>query len=131
MVFQDPMVVLNPVLTIGDQITEALRCIRDVARRCPRRAPSSCSAWCGSPMRAGGCDAYPHQLVRRHAPAGDDRHGDRLPAALLIADEPTTALDVTIQAQILELLRELRSELGMAVMLITHDLGVVAEIADG
>ena len=80
--------------------------------------------------RASGSTSYPHQFSGGHAPAGHDRDGARLHSQAAIADEPTTALDVTIQAQILELIAELQQRLGMAVLLITHDLGVVAERAD-
>ena len=82
------------------------------------------------PLGAAAARRLSAPALRRHAPARDDRHGARLPPELLIADEPTTALDVTIQAQILDLLIDLRDELGMAIILITHDMGVVAEIAD-
>ena len=130
MVFQDPMTSLNPVLTVGEQIAEVVR----LHEKRPRRA-----AWAravemletvGISSPAERARAYPHEL------SGGMRQRVMIGMALackpdlLVADEPTTALDVTIQAQILELLRRLRAEMGMSVLLITHDLGVVAETCD-
>ncbi|MCB8883798.1 ABC transporter ATP-binding protein [Acidisoma cellulosilytica] len=129
MVFQDPMSSLNPVLTIADQISESLRLHQGLSRAEGRsRAIELLDLVriADAPRRA---DEYPHRL------SGGMRQRVMIAIAiacrprLLIADEPTTALDVTIQAQILELLRDLRAELGMAVMMISHDLGVIAEFA--
>ncbi|HJU74659.1 MAG TPA: ABC transporter ATP-binding protein [Gemmatimonadaceae bacterium] len=129
MVFQEPMTALNPVFTVGDQIAEVVR----VHERAPRRA-----AWhravemlerVGIASPAERAKQYPHQLsggMRQRVLIG---MALVMRPALLIADEPTTALDVTVQAQILELLRELQRDFGMAVLLITHDLGVIAETA--
>ncbi|MGQ0539446.1 MAG: ABC transporter ATP-binding protein [Gemmatimonadaceae bacterium] len=129
MVFQEPMTALNPVFTIGDQIAEVLR----VHERAPRRA-----AWTravemlervGIPDPSERAKQYPHQLsggMRQRVLIG---MALVMRPALLIADEPTTALDVTVQAQILELLRALQRDVGMAILLITHDLGVIAEMA--
>ena len=129
MIFQDPLAHLNPVYSVGWQIAETLTAHgrRPGARR--RRARSSC--WTGSASGAGA--------ARRRLPApvlGGQRQRVMIAMALalrpdlLIADEPTTALDVTIQAQILKLLKELQAETGMGLILITYDLGVVAEVAD-
>ena len=131
MIFQEPMTSLNPVFTCGDQIAEAvqLHTSRQPARGLgPRRRDAR--AWSASPTRSAAPTSYPHQL------SGGMRQRVMIAMALstdpdlLIADEPTTALDVTIQAQILELMRDLRDQNRMAIMLITHDLGVVAEMAD-
>ncbi len=130
MIFQEPMTSLNPVLTIGDQIGEALHYHRGLDRR--PRARRRCASWsaCASPRRASGLNEYPHRF------SGGMRQRVMIAMALscrpkiLIADEPTTALDVTVQAQILELIRQLQDEDGMSVLFITHDMGVVAEIAD-
>ena len=131
MVFQDPMTSLNPVFTVGDQIAETIRAhFARPARRRRGTAPSRCSAEVGIPDPGRGYRAYPHQL------SGGMRQRVMIAIALaaepelLIADEPTTALDVTVQAQILELLDRLRQARGMSVLLITHDLGVVAGRAD-
>ena len=130
MVFQEPMSSLNPVYTVGDQIGEALRLHRGMDRRGARAETIRLLDEVGIPEPARRVDEYPHQL------SGGMRQRVMIAMAiscapkLLIADEPTTALDVTIQAQILELLAELRKAHGMAVMLITHDLGVVAEVCD-
>ena len=129
MVFQDPMSSLNPVLTIADQIGETLRLHENLSRAEARRRAIELLDMVRIPDAARRVDEYPHRL------SGGMRQRVMIAIAmackpkLLIADEPTTALDVTIQAQILELLRELQAELGMALLLITHDLGVIAEVA--
>src|SRR5262249_39207158 len=128
MVFQEPMTSLNPVFTIGDQIAAAVRAHAGVGRRTGGgRAVAMLDRVPVAALRGRAHD-YPHQLsggLRQRAMiALALAHGPQL----LIADEPTTALDVTIQAQVLDLLRRLQAERGMAVLLITHDLGVVAEV---
>ncbi|HEY3110814.1 MAG TPA: ABC transporter ATP-binding protein [Chloroflexota bacterium] len=130
MIFQDPMTSLNPVLTIGLQIVEALESHKGMSRDAGRRRALELLDLVGIPSARARVDDYPHQF------SGGMRQRVMIAMAiscqpkLLIADEPTTALDVTIQAQILDLLRRLRRELGMALILITHDLGVVAGICD-
>ncbi len=130
MIFQEPMTSLNPVFAVGDQIAEALRLHRKLGRAEARARAVELLGLVGIPDPGQRVDSYPHEL------SGGQRQRVMIAMALacdpelLIADEPTTALDVTIQAQILELLAELRARLGMAVVLITHDLGVVAEVCD-
>ncbi|MFT8246633.1 ABC transporter ATP-binding protein [Roseomonas sp. BN140053] len=130
MVFQDPMTSLNPVLTVGRQITETLELHLGFSPRQARSRAVELLALVGLPSPEQRLDDYPHQF------SGGMRQRVMIAMALscepqlLIADEPTTALDVTIQAQILELIGRLQRELGMAVIIITHDLGVVAGMAD-
>src|SRR5207245_2172492 len=130
MVFQEPMTSLNPVFTVGDQIAEAAIVHQGLSRNAARARAVEMLTLVGIPDPQERVDHYPHQM------SGGMRQRVMIAMALvchpklLIADEPTTALDVTIQAQILELLDRLQRELGMAVMLITHDLGVVAGSAD-
>lgn len=129
-VFQNPQGALNPVYTVGKQIVEAIRLHEDVSREAARQRAISLLNRVGIPEATARIDDYPHEfsggmkqrvvIAMALAPQPD----------LLVADEPTTALDVTIQAQILRLLREIQAEFDMAILFVTHDLGVVAEIAD-
>ncbi len=130
MIFQEPMTSLNPVFTIGNQLEEAIALHQDLDRKQVREKSIEMLKLVGIPGPEKRIDDYPHQL------SGGMRQRVMIAMALscnpqvLIADEPTTALDVTIQAQILELLKELQDRVGMAMILITHDLGVVAEVCD-
>ena len=129
MIFQEPMTALNPVLTIGDQVAEVVRVHTKASRAEAWERAVRMLATVGIPDPAVRAKQYPHEL------SGGMRQRVMIAMALIlepqlvIADEPTTALDVTIQAQILELLRELRQRTGLALLLITHDLGIVAEMA--
>ncbi len=131
MIFQEPMTSLNPVFTVGDQIGESLRLHAGLdARGAPANAPIEMLQQVGIPAPERRVDEYPHQL------SGGMRQRVMIAMALacrpdiLIADEPTTALDVTVQAQIFDLLRDLQRDKGTAILLITHDMGAVAEMAD-
>lgn len=130
MVFQDPMTSLNPVLTIGRQISEAMGVHLDMEQSQARSRGIELLDMVGIPQAAERYDDYPHQF------SGGMRQRVMIAAALacspslLIADEPTTALDVTIQAQIIELVKEISAELQMAIVWITHDLAVIAEVAE-
>lgn len=130
MIFQEPMTSLNPVYTIGNQIMEALLLHRDVNKPEAREIAVEMLEKVGIPAPEQRVDEYPHQL------SGGMKQRAMIAMALscnpnlLIADEPTTALDVTIQAQLLELLKDLQDRFGMSILLITHDLSVVAELAD-
>ncbi len=128
-IFQDPMTSLNPVMTIGNQIAEAVRVNLGQDARTARKRAIEVLSYVGIPRAAERLDDYPHQF------SGGMRQRVMIAIAiscqprLLIADEPTTALDVTIQAQIVELVKRLQAEMGMAVIWITHDLGVIARLA--
>jgi peptide/nickel transport system ATP-binding protein len=130
MIFQEPMTSLNPVLTVGRQIGETLQLHQGMNARDAEKKATEMLTLVGIPAPARRVREYPHQL------SGGMRQRVMIAMALacnpklLIADEPTTALDVTIQAQILDLMRDLKTRLGSAIMLITHDLGVVAEMAE-
>ncbi|MDZ7707572.1 MAG: ABC transporter ATP-binding protein [Trueperaceae bacterium] len=130
MIFQEPMTSLNPVYTVGDQIAEAIVLHQGKTRKQAMKLATEMLDLVGIPEPAKRVRNYPHQM------SGGMRQRVMIAMALscgpklLIADEPTTALDVTIQAQILDLMRQLQREIGMSILFITHDLGVVAEIAD-
>ncbi|MCL2332952.1 MAG: ABC transporter ATP-binding protein [Actinomycetia bacterium] len=130
MIFQEPMTSLNPVFTIEDQLCESIRLHMNLDKKAARARAIEMLHLVGIPSPEKRMKDYPHQM------SGGMRQRVMIAMALacdpelLIADEPTTALDVTIQAQILDLIKSLRDQIGMAVLLITHDLGVVAELAD-
>jgi ABC-type dipeptide/oligopeptide/nickel transport system ATPase component len=130
MIFQEPMTALNPVMRIGDQIVEAVLAHERVGRAAAKARAIDGLREVGIPEPERRFSAYPHQL------SGGQRQRVMIAIALvnrpklLIADEPTTALDVTVQAQVLELLRELRAKHGLAMLFISHDLGVIAQICD-
>ena len=130
MIFQEPMTSLNPVFSIGDQIMETIAAHERLSQSDLRKRAIGMLDKVGIPSAARRLDDYPHQM------SGGQRQRVMIAMALacnpklLIADEPTTALDVTIQAQILDLLMDLRDEFGMAIMIITHNMGVIAETAD-
>ncbi|TAG26743.1 MAG: ABC transporter ATP-binding protein [Burkholderiales bacterium] len=130
MIFQEPMTSLNPMMTIGDQVAEVLKCHLGLPARQARREVVELFEKVRIPNASERYDVYPHKL------SGGQRQRVMIAMALaarpklLIADEPTTALDVTIQGQVLDLIKELQAETGMAVLFITHDMGVVAEVSD-
>ena len=130
MIFQDPLSAMHPYYTVGNQIIEAYRIHNDVSKKKAREHAIEMLDRVGIPEPHRRVDAYPHQY------SGGMRQRAMIAMALscdpdlLIADEPTTALDVTVQAQILDLIRDLQKEFNSAVIIITHDLGVVAELAD-
>ena len=130
MIFQEPMTSLNPVLTVGHQIEEVLRLHRGLGRRYARATGVALLAEVGIPEPDERFDAYPHQMSGGMLQRVMIAIALSCEPRLLIADEPTTALDVTIQAQILDLLVSLQRRHGMALLLITHDLGVIAEVCD-
>ncbi len=130
MIFQDPMTSLNPVLTIGSQITEALKLHMGMSNREARKRAAELLALVGIPDSEKRLDDYPHQFSGGMRQRVMIAMGLSCNPKLLIADEPTTALDVTIQAQILDLVKRLREEFGMAIIWVSHDLGVVAGVAD-
>lgn len=130
MIFQDPLTSLNPVFTVGNQITESIRTHMHLPKKEARERAVDLLRRVGMPDAAGVMKKYPHTL------SGGMRQRVMIAMALscnpklLIADEPTTALDVTIQAQILELMQELQKKMGMAIIMVTHDLGVIASMCD-
>jgi len=130
MIFQDPLSAMHPLYRVGNQLTEAILAHRDVGKTAARARAIELLGLVGIPDPAKRMDSYPHEF------SGGMRQRAMIAMALanepklLIADEPTTALDVTVQAQILALMERLQRELGMAILIITHDLGVVAEMAD-
>jgi peptide/nickel transport system ATP-binding protein len=130
MIFQEPMSSLHPAFTVGEQIAESLRRHRGMHHRAARRRAVELLDLVGVPDAAHRLDSYPHEF------SGGMRQRVLIAIALaceprlLVADEPTTALDVTVQAQILDLLQDMREQFGLSILLVTHDLGVVAEVAD-
>jgi oligopeptide/dipeptide ABC transporter ATP-binding protein len=130
MVFQEPMTSLNPVYTIGNHLMEAITLHQDVSKSEARDQAIDILSRVGMPQPERVVESYPHQLSGGMRQRAMIAIGLSCHPSLLIADEPTTALDVTTEAQILDLMRDIQGQMGMAIMYITHDLGVVAEICD-
>jgi peptide/nickel transport system ATP-binding protein len=130
MVFQEPMTSLNPVYTIGNHLMEAITLHQDVSKNEARDQAIDILSRVGMPQPERVVESYPHQLSGGMRQRAMIAIGLSCHPSLLIADEPTTALDVTTEAQILDLMRDIQGQMGMAIMYITHDLGVVAEICD-
>ncbi|GAB4471232.1 MAG: ABC transporter ATP-binding protein [Anaerolineae bacterium] len=130
MIFQDAMTSLNPVLTIGDQITEALQLHLKMDKKQARERAVELLEMVGIPEARQRLDSYPHEFSGGMRQRAMIAMGLSCNPRLLIADEPTTALDVTIQAQIIELVKQLRDQIGMAIIWITHDLGIVAGLVE-
>jgi oligopeptide/dipeptide ABC transporter ATP-binding protein len=130
MIFQQPQTALNPVFKVGDQIAEVLNIHQDFGEEAGRKRAVELLKMVGIPDAERRADAYPHELSGGMAQRVMIAMALACVPELLIADEPTTALDVTIQAQILDLMRDLREKMGTSVILITHDLGVIAEMAE-
>jgi len=130
MIFQQPQTALNPVFKVGDQITEVLNIHQDFSKDIGRKHAIDLLSMVGIPDPQKRAEAYPHELSGGMAQRVMIAMALACVPELLIADEPTTALDVTIQAQILDLMRDLRNKVGASVILITHDLGVIAEMAE-
>lgn len=130
MIFQQPQSSLNPVFTVGDQVAEVLQIHQNLDKEASWRRAVELLSMVGIPDAVNKAKAYPHEMSGGQAQRVMIAMALAMTPELLIADEPTTALDVTIQAQILDLIREMRSRLSTAVILITHDLGIIAEMAD-
>jgi oligopeptide/dipeptide ABC transporter ATP-binding protein len=130
MIFQDPMTSLNPVYTVGDQIVEQIQAHKDVPKDEARNRAAELLSSVGIPNATERVDNYPYEFSGGMRQRAMIAMALALEPRILIADEPTTALDVTIQAQIMKLIQSLNEERGLAVILITHDLGVIAEVAD-
>ncbi len=130
MIYQEPLAALNPVMTVGAQVVEVLRCHRDMGRAAARARAAELLAMVRIPDAARRIDDYPHRLSGGMRQRVVIAMALACNPALLIADEPTTALDVTVQAQILRLARQLQRQANLGLLLITHDLGVVRQVAD-
>ena len=130
MIFQEPMTSFNPVFTIGDQIIEVIRMHQKMNKKTAKAKAVEMLKFTGIPAPERVADSYPHELSGGMLQRAMIAMALACQPALLIADEPTTALDVTIEAQILELMKDLKNKIGSSILMITHDLGIIAEVCD-